>query len=784
MYSYASIALFLLSATVFTVAQTDYTQHVQIFLGTEGGGNMFPGVVPAPFSMVKLGPDLYTGNDAYSGYLPTGNITGISLMHESGTGGAPKYGVVAQQAVVGKVNNPLVDLSSPRASADQASVGQYQVSLATGPIIKLAATTHAGMFQYTFPTTSSNIVIDVSHVLPSFRGLGLGQGYAGGNITVLSDGHYEGSGTYNNGWNLAPNWTIYFCGYFDSKPATSKIFSGNGTTLFSYGTSSQASGTQRVGSVFSFNKDAITSRVGISFISSAKACSYVNTEIPAGTVLQTLVNNAKSAWNQEVFSKITTPEVRMESLLVALVAQLMLIALIQTNSTNLQLLYTMLYGMHLIPSNRTGEQPLWTTTEPTYDDFFTWWDQFRCSTALVHVLQPTAYEEMIRAVIDVWRQEGYMPDARSSNYNGRSQGGSNADNVLADAYVKGVRGAINWADGYSAMVKDAEVVPPNNLDPEAPDSSDKEGRGALPDWLQYGYITPNYTRAVSRAIEYSANDFGLHQVAAGLGKTADAQKYLQRSRNWRNHYNPAATSLGYSGFIVPRNANGSFVAQDSLSCGGCYWGDAYYEALPWEYVFNPHHDIQQLINYTGSASKFVSKLNTIFQGGLNPSGSTQFNKTIINPGNEPSFTSPYLFNFAGRQDLSVTRSRYIAKSYYNTGNSGLPGNSDGGAMQTWLLWNMIGLYPITGQTTFLIHSPWFSMDINLGGGKYLNITTTGGNSDSAYYVQSLKVNGQTWTKNWLTWSDVFANGGTMDFVLGATASGWGNAGPSPPSPAS
>ena len=402
----------------------------------------------------------------------------------------------------------------------------------------------------------------------------------------------------------------------------------------------------------------------------------------------------------------------------------------------------------------------------------------------MQVLQPVSYEEQIRSLIDVWRNEGYMPDARSSNYNGRSQGGSNADNVLADAYVKGVRGQVNWGDGYQAMLKDAEVQPPNNFDPESPDSSDKEGRGALPDWLKYGYITPTYNRAVSRAIEYSANDFGLYQVASGLGNSADAAKYLKRSTNWRNHYNPAASSLNFTGFVVPRDANGSFVDQDPLSCGGCYWGDAYYEALPWEYLFNAHHDLYTLIGYTGGAPKFVKKLDTIFQPNLNPSGAAQFNYTIINPGNEPSFGSPYLFNFVGRQDLSVQRSRYIAKSYYNDSPSGIPGNSDGGAMQTWLLWNMIGLYPLTGQTTFLIGSPWFDLNIDLGSGNSLNVTTTGGNSDTAYYVQSLQVNGQQWTKSWVTWEDVFANGGTMDFVLGPSPSAWDANGAPPPSPAS
>jgi putative alpha-1,2-mannosidase len=112
-----------------------------------------------------------------------------------------------------------------------------------------------------------------------------------------------------------------------------------------------------------------------------------------------------------------------------------------------------------------------------------------------------AYEEYVRSLIDVWRHEGYMPDARSSFFNGATQGGSNADNVLADAYVKGVRGKINWDDGFSAMLKDAEVVPPNNNDPRDKTSSTKEGRGALPDWLKYGFITTAFGRSVTRAVE-------------------------------------------------------------------------------------------------------------------------------------------------------------------------------------------------------------------------------------------------------------------------------------------
>jgi putative alpha-1,2-mannosidase len=184
-----------------------------------------------------------------------------------------------------------------------------------------------------------------------------------------------------------------------------------------------------VGGLFTFSANVVSSRVGISFISNEKACQNLD-EIPEGTVFSTVVQDTKEAWNSQVLSTIATTT---------------------TNSTNLGLLYTSLYFMNLLPTNKTGENPGWKSDEPYYDDIFTFWDTFRCSTALLHILQPTVYEEQIRSLIDIWRFGGYLPDGRSSNFNGRTQGGSNADNVLADAYVKGVHGQVNWDDGYSAM---------------------------------------------------------------------------------------------------------------------------------------------------------------------------------------------------------------------------------------------------------------------------------------------------------------------------------------------
>lgn len=152
--------------------------------------------------MVKLGPDLYTGSDSYSGYQPTGNFTGFSMLHESGTGGAPKYGVVSQMPVLGEISNPLNDIHDTRAAADKSELGYYKSSLGSGITVELAATERAGMYKHTFPSSGqANVIVDVSHVLPSFRGQGLEQHYLGGSIAVDKDGGktvYRGSGSYDN----------------------------------------------------------------------------------------------------------------------------------------------------------------------------------------------------------------------------------------------------------------------------------------------------------------------------------------------------------------------------------------------------------------------------------------------------------------------------------------------------------------------------------------------------------------------------------------------------------
>jgi putative alpha-1,2-mannosidase len=390
-------------------------------------------------------------------------------------------------------------------------------------------------------------------------------------------------------------------GLFDQAPTGSRVFKGtpdssSSQESFQPGTSISSDGTP-IGTVFSFAQQSVTSRVGISFISSSQACRSVEREMPSKTsTLTSIVNQTKEIWNTEVLSKVTTTD---------------------TNLSDLQHLYTSLYIMHQLPSNRTGENSGWQSQEPYFDDIYTMWDLFRTSMPLLQILQPDPYEQLIRSMVDVYRNDGYLPNARSANFNGPVQGGSNSDVVLADAYIKGVRGAVNWKDAYAAMVKNAEVTPVNNLDPRSNDSSTKEGRGALPDWLQLGFITPDFSRSVSRGIEYAGNDFGLYQVALGeASDVADIKKYWQRSQNWRSYWNANATSLGFSGFVGPRTREG-FVPHEPLQGGG-YWADPLYQGSSWEYSFNAHHDVTTLVEWCGGPDAFVARLQTLFEYPIDP----------------------------------------------------------------------------------------------------------------------------------------------------------------------
>ncbi|KAF2086181.1 glycoside hydrolase family 92 protein [Saccharata proteae CBS 121410] len=781
----------------------DFTRYVNAFIGTQGtapgtsynGGNVFPGAA-VPFGVVKCGIEFNTSVDANGGYTPDGNVTAISLLHESGTGGAVKYGVVPQMPLTSLDSVNVLDNATymqPRIGNDTMSVGYYKTMLGNGVIAELSATRHVGVMKYTYPAFGSRyVLVDISHYLPTNDETQHAQFYSNGHLETSQDGQmYTGYGIWRGGWNAGPDYQVYYCGRFSETPISAKLFTGaytdpywpnstNSRPLWLNSSASVAGGAagynyaERIGSLFEFasNTTTVMSKVGVSWLSADKACQFVNDEVPSWDMNET-VQAAKSEWSSDILSRISTTDL--------------------SNSTRLEMFYSALYKMHLIPSDRSGENPYWTSSEPYYDDYYTLWDTFRCTNSLWLLIEPDRASGMIRSLIDIWRHERFMPDGRSSNYNGRVQGGSNADNVLADAYVKGLQYGINWRDAYAAMKTDAEVVPYNTFDVEDPTQSTKEGRGAQPDWFDHGYVTPKYGRSISKTVEYSLNDFSLSQLAKDIAPD-DYQKYLRRSANWQNLWSHNLTSLNFTGFLAPRYANGSTDPSfDPTSCGSCEW-DAYtYEATVWEYSWTVPFDMATLISFMGGPNTTEARLDAMFVPGLRTTavgsgGTNGIGDTLFNPGNEPSFSTPFLYNYLGRRQYkSVLRSRQTVNQYYNAGPSGLPGNSDGGSLDSWLVWNMLGMYPVVTQPVYLLLSPWFS-DITItipadsngtASAKTLRITAEG-LSDESYFVQSVTVNGVPWNKSWVS-HDEISGGGSIEFVLGPEMVEW-DVGEQPPSP--
>ncbi|KAI0152810.1 glycosyl hydrolase [Xylariaceae sp. FL1272] len=805
--SYITSALCLGQAVA---ADVDYSQYINPFIGSEGpyeglafgGGDIFVGGA-LPFGVAKVGIDTYEQNVSYStingGYTPKGLVTAISMMHESGTGGGPKYGIVPQMPLT-TVEAPVNILDNrtywqQRVGEDRASVGYFATQLENGVGVEVSASRHAGIMQYSFPAGEAHVLVDVSHYLPQEAGASNSQYYVAGEMELQDDGKtYTGYTAVGGGFGEGPPITVYFCSEFDSTPDHAKTFSGRLTDqtkfahTFSNAPVQQAtlydpdtkvtSGplSNRVGALFSWDSSSqltVTSRVGISFMNTTKACNYIKDEIPTWSLNDT-VNAAVEEWNTDVFSKIQVPLDDSQ------------------NVTDIRLMYSSLYFMHLMPSDRTGENPLWESEEPSWDDWYTFWDIFRCTTSLYHLIQPEYYTSMLRGVIDVWRFDGFLPDGRSGNWNGLVQGGSDADNTLADAYVKGLEG-VNWTAAYQAMVKDAEVVPYNGYSPIDMTNGIAQGRGALQDWLDFGYISSDSTRALSRSVEYALNDFAVAQVAKGIAPD-DVEKYLKRSAGWQltwshniTHTPPSAPNLTFTGFLAPRKSTGEFDLEgyNPALCGGCEWSDISYEATPFEYSFTVPHDMETLIEFMGGAEKFEERLDFIFKPNsseqdlsANGAGIT----TLMNIGNEPDFATPLEYHYIGKSHKSVMRTRALANQFFHDANYGVPGNSDAGALNSWLIWQMLGLYPVVTTPVYLITSPWFrDVNVSVGtNGEVLRIKAEGLDNKDSYYVQSVKVNGETWDKNWLEHEDVM-KGGLIEFELGSEAKVW-ESGDVPPSP--
>jgi predicted alpha-1,2-mannosidase len=657
-----------LLCTVFATAQTvKLTDYVDPSIGIVlSRGNTFIG--PAlPSGMAKVGPDC-GDKGTNSGYRQNEEVCGFSHTHTNGTGGGPKYGNILMMAGTGALN--LLKYSTFPESAD------------AWLLLDL------GSF------------LGWNNIMPDER-----QYLVGSEVEILNNREICGYSRVRGGGNRGDAYTVYFYAIFDT-PATGMGTWKNEKTDESL---SQFDTGLPTGTFFRFktkNGQQIKVKVGISFISTGKAKANLLREMDHWD-FDNIVNEAVDTW-EKILSKV-----RIEG----------------GSETNKKIFYSSLYRIFSQPINKTGENPKWKSDEPYYDDFYAIWDTYRATHPFLTLVNANRQVEIVRALIDIYRYEGYMPDGRIGNGNGRTQGGSNGDVLIADALSKNLNG-IDYETAFASMIKNAEVPPG--------DDEQKQGRGGIADYNQLGYVSIRYERSGSRTVEYAYNDFCLALVAKKPGKEdAIADKYFRRSENWKNLWRPIESD-GFKGFVMLRLPDGRWWDEPEgapfTPHSGGSWNHVFYESKSWEYSLYVPHDVAGLIEKCGGKETFTARLDTFF------------GKDFFQRWNEPGFLTPCLYNYVGVQHRTAALVRRLLALHYKDTRDGVPGDDDSGSMSAW----------------YCFHN-----------GKVFTVVAKN-NSAENKYIQSATLNGRPLHKPWFTHRDI-TDGDILTLVMGnEPAKQWGN----------
>ncbi len=657
--------------------KTDVCRYVDPAIGSVGVGRTFPGP-SMPFGMVKPGPDCGVSPNAGWAPMPQ-RVTGFSQTHVSGTGGGQKYGNILIQ--------PMVDDTQEQLRTDETvSLGYYATTYTNGIRTEITTSERCALYRIHYPK-NGRLLIDATHYLgkspiPDLREA---QQFVGAELEVTSDHEVCGYSTIRGGWNNGDAYTVFF-------------------TLQSDHPFSAHTDAANQKAHLTFSDTCIQVKVGISFVSTMQARRNIT---PKDFDRQLVA--VHEAWTP-LLSRITPHT---------------------TDERQLRMFYTALYHTMLMPVDRSGENPKWRDT-PYYDDYYAIWDTYRTSSPLLLLIAPNRQRDIIQSMLHIYRREGYLPEGRSGNCNGRTQGGSNAEVVLADACVKHLDG-IDYEWALEAMLHDATVPPGGN--------EEKEGRGGLSYYNTLGYIPYGVDRAGNRTIEYALDDYCIAVVADALGYDDVAGEYFKKAGNWKNLWRTDYTYDGMRGFVMPRDADGQWL--DSVPWGHSkvfhpripytpttkvapwylpWWSTFFYEATSEEYSLNIPHDVPGLIEACGGPDSFRQRLDLFFEKGY------------YNVANEPSFLTPCLYHWIGRPDLSSRQVHQIIRDNYDDTPGGLPGNDDSGAMSSWLAFHMMGLYPNAGHDYYLLNLPLLSegYTLQLPNGRELEVAVRGKGADYDY----------------------------------------------------
>jgi predicted alpha-1,2-mannosidase len=751
-----------------TLSAQSVTDYVNPFIGTQEMGHTFPGAC-VPFGFVQLSPDTDTipyekdgkyNPDVYrycAGYQYLDKtIVGFSHTHFNGTGHSD-LGDFLIMPTVGRLQMNPGTAAQPetgyrsrfRKETEKASPGYYRVHLDDPDVeAELTATTRCGFHQYTFPQSdSAHIILDLLHGIYNYDGKVLWASVRVHNDTLIT------------GYRITRGWArtryIYFALSF-SKPFQSWGFQNNEQPVyrgfwrkFNQQENFPEMAGKKLRAHFDFSTiegEKIKIRIGLSAVSMQGALENLQAEIP-GWDFQKIREDARKSWENELNRiKIVAPGDRKINFYTALY-----------HTLQSPVIYTDADGQY-----RGLDQEIHRAEGFTNYTIFSLWDTYRAEHPLLTLLYPKRTSDMVNSMLAHYDQspEHMLPIWSHHGNENWCMIGYHSVAVIADAYVKGIRG-FDAGRAFRACVATAT----NKL------------YDGVADYMKYNYVPDDKNgNSASVTLEYSYDDYTIAQFAKAIIGSKDIAdetkqvaeneflKFSERSLNYRNLFDPS------TGFIRAKKSDGTWKTPfDPLRT----IGQGFIEGNSWNYSLYMPHDILHYIGMTGGEKTFIRRLDSLFTMYLDDK---YFSETedvtragLIGNyvhGNEPSHHVAYLYDWTSQPWKTQERIHTIVNTMYRNKPDGLCGNDDCGQMSAWYVFSALGFYPVCpGTTQYAIGSPCVSSaTILLDGGKTFTIRANG-LSEKNIFIKSMTLNGKLLDMPFIEHGDLVA-GGELVFIMG------------------
>ncbi|MGZ5221714.1 MAG: GH92 family glycosyl hydrolase, partial [Chitinophagaceae bacterium] len=594
-------------------------------------------------------------------------------------------------------------------------------------------TERAAQFRFTFPKSDSSFV-----VVDAFD--------KGSYVKIIpAEKKIIGYTTKNSG-GVGDNFKNYFIIYFD-KPFTS-AHSWHENMLAKDTLEYTADHSGAIVQFKTNSHEKINMSVASSFISFEQAEINLKREIGRNNFDQTMTK-ARASWNKEL-GKIMVEGGSVE----------------QVRTFYSCLYRTLFFPQKMYEVDAAGKtihySPYNGKVMPGYLFSGTgFWDTFRALYPFLTLVYPGINIEMQEGLVNAYKEGGFLPEWSSPGYR-NVMIGNNSASVVADAYIKGLRGYdINTL--YEALLKDANTEGPLTA----------VARKGVDFYNRLGYVPydAGINENAARTLEYAYDDFTIAKLGESLKRPkAEIELYLKRSRNYRNLFDPE-TKL-----MRGRNKDGNFQSPFNPF----KWGDAFTEGNSWHYSWSVFHDIEGLKKLMGGNEMFASMLDSVFV--MPPVFDESYYGSVIHEiremqimnmgqyahGNQPVQHMIYLYNYAGQPWKTQYWIRRVMEQLYKPTPDGYCGDEDNGQTSAWYVFSAMGFYPVCpGTDQYVLGTPLFKkMTITLSNGKKLVINAPA-SSDNNKYVQTLQWNGKIVSTNWISHTELM-KGGSLNWHMGNT----------------